>query len=129
MPPATSNTDWPDATILLVYVALILGVTVLGNLFLALDIRRFFLSLRRRLVVIARPLLHHTPYWALVDQPPCLVALGLQMPCTEEEVLAAYREKVKSMHPDRGGDVDRFLRLQKHFEQAMYLARKKTQPG
>jgi curved DNA-binding protein CbpA len=45
------------------------------------------------------------------------------MPCTEEQVLAAYRRKVKEMHPDKGGSLQKFLQLQRHFEQAMYLAR------
>jgi hypothetical protein len=27
------------------------------------------------------------------------------------------------MHPDKGGSLQKFLQLQKHFEQAMYLAR------
>jgi hypothetical protein len=38
-------------------------------------------------------------------------------------VLAAYRTRVKDLHPDRGGDLKQFLQLQKHFEQAMHLAR------
>ena len=47
------------------------------------------------------------------------LALGLVMPCTAEDVLAAYRRKVKQLHPDRGGDRREFLRLQAHFEEAM----------
>jgi curved DNA-binding protein CbpA len=43
------------------------------------------------------------------------------MPCTQADVLAAYRRKVKSLHPDLGGDQREFLRLQAHFEQAMAL--------
>jgi len=52
-----------------------------------------------------------------------LEALELRLPCTEEQVLAAYRRRVKALHPDRGGDLQQFLRLQKHFEQALHLAR------
>jgi len=51
------------------------------------------------------------------------VALDLRPPCSEEEVLAAYRQRAKSLHPDRGGDLEKFLRLQQHFEQALHLVR------
>jgi curved DNA-binding protein CbpA len=47
------------------------------------------------------------------------------MPCTADDVLAAYRRKVKSLHPDRGGDRREFLRLQTHFEQAMAFVEEK----
>jgi curved DNA-binding protein CbpA len=53
-----------------------------------------------------------------------VLVFGLTMPCTEEQVLAAYRRKVKELHPDRGGDRRKFLRLQAHFEQAMALIEK-----
>jgi DnaJ-class molecular chaperone len=64
------------------------------------------------------------PYWALMQRPACLRALGLELPVTAEDVLAAYREQAKTMHPDRGGDLQEFLRLQKHFEQAMHIAQR-----
>jgi hypothetical protein len=63
------------------------------------------------------------PYWALLQRPTCLRTFDLQLPCTEAEVLAAYRERAKTMHPDRGGDLQQFLRLQKHFEAALKLVR------
>jgi hypothetical protein len=75
------------------------------------------------LVVVVAAAVRHTPYWAVRDQPPCLQALELSLPCTEEQVLAAYRRRVKQLHPDHGGDMQQFLRLQKHFEQALHLAR------
>ena len=59
------------------------------------------------------------PEWVRKDTPRCILALGLTMPCTEADILAAYRRKVKTLHPDRGGDRREFLRLQAHFEQAM----------
>jgi hypothetical protein len=59
------------------------------------------------------------PEWVRRDTPRCILALGLTMPCTSAEILAAYRRKVKTMHPDVGGDRREFLRLQAHFEQAM----------
>ena len=89
---------------------------------MALDIRRYLRSLRRALVIVASAV-RRPPNWSLSDSPPCLQTLGLKLPCTEEEVLAAYRQRVKEMHPDRGGDMRQFLRLQQHFEQAMHLAR------
>jgi curved DNA-binding protein CbpA len=39
-----------------------------------------------------------------------MLALGLTLPCTTDDVLAAYRRKVKLLHPDRGGDRREFLR-------------------
>jgi hypothetical protein len=89
-----------------------------------LDIRRYLRSLRRALVVVAAAATRRgTPYWAIRDRPPCLEALDLSLPCTEEQVLAAYRRRVKELHPDHGGDLQQFLRLQKHFEQALHLVR------
>jgi hypothetical protein len=119
--------SWPDgidATALLLYAAVAFGLPLLGHWLLVLDYRRYLRSLRRALVVVSHAVSPKAPYWAQQDRPPCLLALDLAMPCTEDEVLAAYRQKVKTLHPDRGGDLQQFLRLQKHFEQAMYLARK-----
>jgi curved DNA-binding protein CbpA len=53
------------------------------------------------------------------------LALGLTLPCTAEDVLAAYRRKVKKLHPDRGGNRRQFLQLQAHFEQALALVSEK----
>jgi hypothetical protein len=117
---------WPDgvdATALLLFAAIAFGLPLFGYWLMAIDIRAYLRSLRRALVVVARAATT-TPYWAARrDCPPCLQALELDLPCTEEQVLAAYRQRVKELHPDRGGDLQQFLRLQKHFEQAMHLAR------
>jgi hypothetical protein len=109
----------------------VLGLPALGYVFMVADIRRYLRSLRRALVTLAHVATPGLPYWAYKDQPPCLRALELKLPCTEGQVLAAYRRRVKSLHPDRGGDLQQFLRLQKYFEQAMYLARSgaKTAPA
>jgi hypothetical protein len=88
---------------------------------MALDIRDYLRSLRRALVVISHYRME-LPDWIRKDRPRCIQALGLTLPCTTEEVLSAYRTKVKSVHPDRGGDCRDFLRLQEHFQQAMALA-------
>ncbi|MEX0610620.1 MAG: hypothetical protein WD229_00755, partial [Pirellulales bacterium] len=119
-------TSWPDGidwTVTAGYVALAFGLAALGYVCMVLDIRAYLRSLRRALVLIS----HYgfdLPEWIRRDTPRCILALGLTMPCTTEDVLAAYRRKVKRMHPDRGGDQREFLRLQAHFEQAMaFLAK------
>ncbi|NOZ39627.1 MAG: hypothetical protein GXP24_05310 [Planctomycetes bacterium] len=120
---------WPDGydrTLVAVYLAVIFGLPLLGYVFMALDFRRYLRSLRRALVLVASAV-PVTPYWALRSRPVCLKTLGLQLPCTEEEVTTSYRELAKELHPDRGGDLNHFLRLQRHFEQALQLVRKESQ--
>ena len=117
---------WPDgvdASITIVCLAIMFGIPILGYVFMVVDFRRYLRSLRRALMVISQ-YAPELPYWAaLARRPACLQALDLHLPCTEEEVLAAYREQAKTLHPDRGGDLQQFLLLQKHFEQALRLAR------
>ena len=118
--------EWPDSIdgmALVLFAGFAFGLPLAGYWLMALDFRRYLRSLRRALVVVARAASPSTPYWARRDEPPCLAALELRLPCTEEQVLAAYRKRVKDLHPDRGGDLHQFLRLQSHFEQAMHLAR------
>ena len=115
--------SWPDTidgSLILAYLAVAFGLAALGYVCMALDIRTYLRSLRRALVVVTnyRPEL---PGWVRKDTPRCMLALGLTLPCTTDDVLAAYRRKVKLLHPDRGGDRREFLRLQAHFEQAMTL--------
>jgi hypothetical protein len=122
---AGSLRPWPDgvdAIAIACYAALALGLPLFGYCVMVLDIRAYLRSLRRALVLVARTGMRTAPSWAAHDMPPCLQALDLKMPCTQEQVLAAYRREVKSLHPDRGGNLQQFLRLQPHFEQAMYLA-------
>lgn len=117
---------WPDAVdlaALVTFFAIAFGVPAFGYVLMAIDVRRYLRSLRRALVVLTRSVTPNSPYWARRDRPPCLETLDLALPCTEEQVLAAYRRKVKEMHPDKGGSLHKFLQLQRHFEQAMYLAR------
>jgi hypothetical protein len=118
--------QWPDgvdSTALAIFALIAFGTPALGYVFMAIDVRRYLRSLRRALVVVGGLARNATPYWVIRDRPPCLVALGLDLSCTEEGVLAAYRRLVKDLHPDRGGDLQEFLRLQKYFEQAMHLVR------
>ncbi|HMO83484.1 MAG TPA: J domain-containing protein [Lacipirellulaceae bacterium] len=83
--------------------------------------------MRRALAVVAGASVHTsaTPEWALRDRPPCLTALGLDLNSTEEQVMAAYRQYVKRLHPDHGGNLQQFLRLQRHLDQALALVRRR----
>jgi hypothetical protein len=50
--------------------------------------------------------------------PECLATLGLRPPLTLEDVKQAYMALAKTAHPDRGGDPQAFIRLQKAFDDA-----------
>jgi hypothetical protein len=113
--------SWPDAIdwpITLGYLALAFGLPILGYVAMVLDFRAYLRSLRRAIMVVTG-YRAELPEWVRKNTPRCILALGLKMPCSEEEILAAYRRKVKLLHPDRGGSRGEFLRLQAHFEQAM----------
>jgi len=117
---------WPDGidwVVTAAYFALIVGVVFAGYACMVLDIRAYLRSLRRALVLITHYRMD-LPDWVRKDKPRCIQALGLTLPCTTDEVLSAYRTKVKEVHPDRGGDSREFLQLQQYFEQAMTLADK-----
>lgn len=117
---------WPDGfdgAVTASYLLAAFGLAALGYLCMVLDFRAYLRSLRRALVLVSHYRVE-LPEWVRRDTPRCILALGLTMPCTPDEVLAAYRRKVKRLHPDRGGDRKEFLRLQAHFEQAMALVEK-----
>jgi hypothetical protein len=120
---ARSIESWPDhydRPILLVYLLLVLGLPAVGYVAMALDFRAYLRSLRRALVLVTT-YRRELPEWVRRTTPHCLLALGLTMPCTADDVLAAYRRRVKRLHPDRGGNRREFLRLQEQFEQAMAI--------
>lgn len=122
----TDAAPWPDGVdgaLTLTYLAIIVGVPLFGYAVMVVDFRRYLRSLRRALVLVAHSVSANMPHWAVRERPGCLAAFDLFLPCTEEEVMAAYRERVKELHPDRGGDLQQFLRLQKQFEQALHLVR------
>jgi hypothetical protein len=122
-PLADSSYSWPDGldlTVVAMYVGLLLGLVIAAHIFAILDIRAYLRSLRRTLVVVSN-YTRDLPGWVRRDSPRCLQALGLRFPCTADDVLTAYRQKVKLLHPDRGGNRQEFLKLQQHFEQAMGL--------
>lgn len=53
------------------------------------------------------------------DRPDFMAALGLLPPYTPEDVRMAYREKAKEAHPDHGGSVENFLKLQQAYDRAV----------
>jgi hypothetical protein len=118
--------DWPnqlDLAARVIFFAVIIGVPLLGYVCLALDIRAYLRSLRRALVVV-RNYLPHLPGAGRTATPRCLLMFDLAMPCTEEQLMTAYRAKVKVMHPDVGGDRARFLILQRFFDEALDYVRR-----
>jgi hypothetical protein len=120
---SSTQLSWPDridGTVTAAFFTVAFGLPALGYFAMVLDFRAYLRSLRRALVVVSnyRPEL---PAWVRRDTPRCVLALGLTLPCTADDVLAAYRRKVKKLHPDRGGDRRQFLQLQLHFEQALAL--------
>lgn len=60
----------------------------------------------------------HVPHPADAQVPECLAILGLRPPLTLEDVKQAYMARAMSAHPDRGGDPQAFIRLQKAFDDA-----------
>ena len=109
-----------DTAIIVLFLAVIILVPLAGYVFMVLDFRAYLRSLRR-VVIVATQTFTGLPGWAKVYTPRCISAMGLTMPCTEEELKHAYRQKVKELHPDHGGDERRFMILQAQFEEALKL--------
>lgn len=55
---------------------------------------------------------------AVAGERPNYVVLGVDPDASEDEIVAAYREKAKDVHPDRNGDEEEFRRL-KQAKEAM----------
>jgi hypothetical protein len=53
------------------------------------------------------------------DRPEFFDVLGLAPPVTVDDVKQAYLERVKSAHPDQGGSIEEFRRVQEAFDQAV----------
>ena len=53
-----------------------------------------------------------------MDRPEFFDVLGLAPPVTVDDIKQAYLEKVKTAHPDRGGEIASFRKLQEAFDQA-----------
>jgi hypothetical protein len=125
--PYFTTDPWPntlDAALTIAFIAVVVAVPLAGYVFMALDFRAYLRSLKRGLAVIVRGIpFVNVPDWAREHTPRAVAALGLRMPCTENDLMRAYRRRVKTMHPDHGGDQQRFLRLQADFEEALNLVR------
>jgi hypothetical protein len=120
---------WPNSFDLLAtfyVVGLFFVVPVVGYAYMVLDFRRYLRSLRRALIVVRRHL-PHVPHWARQHTPGCLIVFGLRLPCNEEDLKRAFRQKVKHVHPDRGGDAQQFRYLQQQFELATEFLREAAQ--
>ncbi|MFM9105363.1 MAG: DnaJ domain-containing protein, partial [Chloroflexota bacterium] len=55
--------------------------------------------------------------------PDPLIALGLELPCTEKDVNRAYRRLAKTFHPDGGGDAAGFRELHAAYEAATVIVK------
>ena len=113
--------QWPDLIDIMATAGFLLGVFALaglGYVSMVADIRAYLRSLRGTLVIAGAYLSGH-PQWARSYTPAAISAFGLTMPCSEADLLRAYRARVKQLHPDRGGDRRQFLRLQTQFEAAI----------
>lgn len=53
----------------------------------------------------------------------CFEKLGLTSSATKGEVKAAWKSRVFSLHPDRGGDVNEFIEYRNAYNQALKLAK------
>ena len=65
-------------------------------------------------------MLAHTPATKAAT-PPCLADLGLKLPCSTRDVEDAYNRLVRTVHPDKGGDVEAFVRLRGAYLEAIKL--------
>jgi hypothetical protein len=117
---------WPDSLDSAALVAFFIAAIALpaaGYAFAVVDFRRWLRSLHRAIsTIVYRDA--GTPEWARPKVPRCVSVFGLGWPCSEEELTKAYRQKIKGLHPDRGGDERRFLMLQRYFEEALEMVRK-----
>jgi hypothetical protein len=111
---------WPDAIdgLALLLAIAIACLPIVGYVLMVIDIRAWMRALKGALV---RVVFHfpEMPAWARYHTPYCFKALGLSLPCTESDVKIAYRQLAEQTHPDRGGDRQKFLQLQRHFENAV----------
>jgi hypothetical protein len=124
--------DLIDTLATLLFLAIVILVPLSGYVFMVMDFRAYLRSLKRGLILAATAF-SGVPSWARQHTPRCVAALGLRMPCTEEELKTAYRQRVKQLHPDHGGDQRRFMLLQSQFEEALRIVteaeRASSDPG
>ncbi len=126
--PLIARGAWPDAVdrgAVLLFLALIVLMPLVGYWLTILDVRRWMRALRGVLVRVTQPSAP-LPDWVDRETPPCLRALGLSLPCDEQDVKEAYRRRAEALHPDRGGDIRRFILLQQQLEQSLYFLRQRN---
>ena len=127
--PLTTRGAWPDSldlSALLLFLLAVVLTPLIGYWLTVLDIRRWLRALRGALVRVVQSR-NPVPDWVDQETPPCLRALGLSFPCTEEDVKQAYRRRAEAVHPDRGGDIRRFLLLQQQLEQSLHYVRQRAE--
>lgn len=117
-PLLANNLDAFDFGLITIYLAAVVIGPLAGYWFMVADIRAYLRALRGALIVIKNHF-PSVPQWARKHTPGCIRSLGLDLPCTEQDVKRAYRHLAEKMHPDRGGDRQKFLLLQKQFEEAL----------
>ena len=125
MPLLIAARFWPDAidwSAILVYFGLLVVVPSVGYWLMVADVRAYWRALRGVLVRVANHF-PELPSWARYETPGCLKSLGLTLPCTESDVKEAYRQLAQQLHPDRGGDRQKFLHLQRQLEEALTFLR------
>ena len=120
--------DALDQIVRLLFIAMVIAVPLLGYWFMIIDLRAWLRALRGALIVVRKRFSSSTPDWARHYTPPCLVALGLELPCSESDIKRAYRRLAETLHPDRGGDRQQFMMLQHHFEEALRFVRNEDVP-
>jgi hypothetical protein len=116
----TAGHTWPDKIDLAILVGL--GLVVFTALLVGLgywfaDFRVWLKACGKKLVLV-REYLPQIPLWARHKTPRALRVFGLKLPCDEQDLLQAYRAMVKGIHPDHGGDLETFMKLQSDFEEA-----------
>jgi len=111
-----------DTGLVILFLILVVGLPTLGYALTVMDIRAYLRSLRGALIIVKNHI-PTLPTWAKEYTPNSIRSLGLEMPCSEAEVKKAYRKLAERMHPDRGGDRQKFLQLQSQFEEAMEFVR------
>ena len=117
-----STFDALDGIAVITYLLLIIGLPLIGYWLMIVDIRAYLRALKGALVIVKNHI-PGLPSWAKQYTPASLRSMGLEMPCSEQEVKRAYRVLAERLHPDRGGDRQKFLELQRHFEEAMEFVR------
>jgi hypothetical protein len=125
MPLDAQSHKWPDSVdtvALFTFLTVAIALPMLGYVFAYVDYRRYLRSLRRAIsTIVYRDM--GTPEWAKPKNPRCIAVFGLEWPCSEEELTRSYRRKIKTLHPDSGGDERRFRLLQGYFEEALRMVR------